>query len=78
MDKNLSYFSLASFCDLLRLYQHRDPSTTQLIVCHQKKKKNLFEKQFEGSFMIWIFWQIWVFFLQIINWENLVFFGANF
>ena len=35
----------ASFCDLLRLYQRRvhsafNTSTSQLIVCHQKKKKN--------------------------------------
>ena len=46
----------ASFCDLLRLYQHRNhstfnTSTTQLIVCH---KKILFDLQFEGSFVIWV------------------------
>ena len=45
----------ASFCDLLRLYQRRvhsafNTSTSQLIVCHQKKKKicpstNLQEKK---------------------------------
>ena len=37
----------ASFCDLLRLYQCRvhsafNTSTSQLIVCHQKKKKTRF------------------------------------